>query len=169
MSTIRCEVTSSIQTRVSEDDLDDDIKSKKAPSGSDTDTAHEIKSESSSSKEPIVEILLCIRPVRDGTVRVGKKHGLKKVRLNREGTAKTVSDSNMGEGTSQDTSNSSEELSRKQSHSQKKRLLEEASSDPDQVGKKGKLVSEPEPPNNDAVESLMSMSCTKTSKESLYH
>ncbi|GAX24252.1 hypothetical protein FisN_4Lh047 [Fistulifera solaris] len=162
MSTIRCEVTSSIQSRYVDDDLDDDMKSKKAFSGSDTDTAHEIKSESSASKEPIVEILLCIRPIRDGTVRVGKKQGMKKVRLDREGTAKTVSDSNMGEGTSQDTSNSSQESSRKQSHSQKKRLLEEVSTESDQLGKKGKLSSEPEAPNNDAVESLMSMSCTKT-------
>lgn len=152
LSTIRCEVTSSIQTRIPDEDLDDDLKS----------NAQEMKSESSSSKEPIIEILLCIRPIRDGTVRVAKKLGLKKVRSDRDGTAKTVSDSNMGEGTSQDTSNSSEESSmKKQTHSQKKRLLDEASQEFDLLGKKAKPDSQPEAPN-DAAESLVSMSCTKT-------
>ena len=154
MSTIRCEVTSSIQTRIPDEDLDDDLKSR-------NESAQETKSESSSSKEPIVEILLCIRPIRDGT-RVGKKLGLEKVRSDRDGTAKTVSDSNMGEGTSQDTSNSSEESSRKkQPHSQKKRLLDEACPEFDLSGKKAKSGSQPEAPN-DAAESLVSMSCTKT-------
>lgn len=81
MTTIWCEVTSSIRTRSLKDEADDanppalampsvkGSKSSKAPS---SDDVSEAKTQPSSQQDEIKELLLCLRPIRDGEQKVNE-------------------------------------------------------------------------------------------------
>lgn len=82
LSTLWCEVTSSIRTREPEEDLDDGltVDTRKPPpdtsraSSVSNDTPNDAIPVKTEEKETVREILLCLRPIRDGDEKVDPKY-----------------------------------------------------------------------------------------------
>jgi len=110
LTTIWCEVTSSVRNRDAEIESsqdEDDSKLKKPPPGSEPEI-EEPQSESCNSRENCKEILLCLRPISDG-----EKHVTKEIHLvttnKTNGQPKTISEANSG-GNSSGVANNSGDI-----------------------------------------------------------
>jgi hypothetical protein len=90
LSTVWCEVTSSIRTRNPTEDFADDIdfeeitksdrKPSPVPDTSSSKTAQSLDAGATPSEGEVQEILLCLRPIRDGDQKVDEKHRFVKKR-----------------------------------------------------------------------------------------